>query len=196
MDPTRFDHLARALVHPVSRRRALAGLLGGLAAGPALLTPPAAQAKHHHKKACTGGAIRCGKGCCAADDACVGGTCYCAASARARARARPAANCTPMPNCIDVDPDAPPTPCVCGAGDDGTPCGGDLGGVCQCVTTTASTPTCALLAANTIFCLLTCTTDADCDFPGFVCIPPPPGGPCAGDRNVCVPAGPGNCPLR
>ena len=164
MDSARFDRLVRTLVAaPRSRRGFLVALAGGLAM-PALVAPSVAEAKHHHKKACTGGAVRCGKGCCAADDHCVNGTCYCAPSAGAEARA--ASACTPMPACAahrEVD----------------QPCGyGDLG-PCFCQRTVAREGVCVYLDLP----ICGCTQDADCK-DGYVCVPDVPG--CG---NACLLAG-------
>ena len=88
MNPTRFDRWTRMLPQTGTRRAALAALV----VLPALIGRSDAQAKHHHKKACTGGAVRCGKSCCAADDRCVQGTCYCGAGAQSAGGGRLHAN--------------------------------------------------------------------------------------------------------
>jgi hypothetical protein len=167
MDPVRFDRWTRGLVAaPHARRRLLAALAGGLVAGSILGTPPTAQAKHHHKKPCTGGATPCGKGCCAADDHCVQGTCYCAASDGAATRA--AAACTPWPGCAshrDID----------------GPCGAGVLGPCLCQRSLDATLACVTLDAP----VCDCAHDADCR-DGYVCVAGVEG---CGGGNACVPTG-------
>jgi hypothetical protein len=92
MDPRRFDALARALVSGASRRRALAGLAGGLLAALTAATGPGATARKRRKKRkkkrrcephCAAakpcGPDGCGGSCgtCQDPETCQGGTCDC-----------------------------------------------------------------------------------------------------------------------
>jgi hypothetical protein len=180
MNPVRFDRWTRMLPSSGSRRVALAALV----ALPALVGTSGAQAKHH-KKACTGGAVRCGKGCCAADDRCVRGTCYCGTGARGRA----GVDCTPMPSCATVTDGS--VPCDCAAGTEGVACGGPIASACQCVTTVEGAPACIPLDPQAYSCLH-CVDDAGC-VPDSVCVAPEQGTGCNNGGNACFPTRPFFC---
>src|SRR5689334_14928272 len=185
MDPARFDALVRALRTPASRRVALRHL-AGLAVLPALLDGAAAAATQKpHKVKCRHGATRCGKGCCAADDRCVHGTCYCGMAARARV----AVGCTPMPSCADVGDGS--VPCDCAAGTEGVLCGGPFASACQCVTTVEGAPACIPLDPQAYSCLQ-CVDDAGC-LSGSVCVAPKQGTVCPTGGNACFPTRPLFC---